>query len=83
MYFTTAWLGIGCSRANVGGVLWTATPLVTVTACRRAERASHIRTEYEPDPIGVGRANCSPSLRTVRADLPHTALRLVVHPAKD
>ena len=28
--------------------------------------------------IGVGRACCSPSLRTVQADLPHTALQLVV-----
>ena len=33
--------------------------------------------------IGVGRAYCSPSLRTVQADLPHTALRLVVHLVKD
>jgi len=30
--------------------------------------------------IGVGRACCSPSLRTVQADLPHTALQSVVLP---
>ena len=30
--------------------------------------------------IGVGRASCSPSLRTVQADFPHTALQLVVLP---
>jgi hypothetical protein len=30
--------------------------------------------------IGVGRATCSPSLRTVQADLPHTALQSVVLP---
>jgi hypothetical protein len=30
--------------------------------------------------IGVGRAYCSPSLRTVQADLPHTALQSVVLP---
>jgi hypothetical protein len=32
---------------------------------------------------GVGGACCSPSLRTVQAGLPHTALRLVVHLGKD
>ena len=32
--------------------------------------------------IGVGRASCSPSLRTVQADLPHTALQSVVLPGE-
>ena len=35
-------------------------------------------------PIGVGSTGCpgAPSLRTVQADLPHTALRSVVLPAR-
>jgi hypothetical protein len=33
--------------------------------------------------VGVGRALCSPSLRTGQADLPHPALQLVVHLGED
>ena len=49
--------------------------LIFTLANERQRKQIH----HAEGPIEFG----SPSLRTVQADLPHTALRSVVHPVKD
>ena len=52
-------------------------PVIPAKAGIHDYRKPRILRQPPPPPIGVGEARCLPSLRTVRAVLPHTALQSV------